>query len=250
MSVFSSFHSIAIGCLAALLGAGVGVWGHQAWMKRVARLKRRVPQRWPLVPRAVANTQERVAWLWMTRAFFDHAVMIKMPITRFTLPQTLEQGHQWYQLLSNAYCTFTVVDAGGRVIGCVDVASPLTNSKKSQILKQSLLDQCGIGYIVVDPTFLPETAEVRAEFLGVQAERHRAEHANGRAAVSAASDQLRASLHKQRQTRPSDRAPLSAESPSISKLPSELTTDDSHILHSWQNNSFLMPLDSRKAGLN
>lgn len=250
MSVFSSFDSIAVVCVAAMLGAGVGVWGQSVWLKRVARLTRRVPKRWPLVPRTVANTQERVAWRWMTHAFFDHSVMLKMPITRFTLPRSLEQGNRWYQLLSNAYCTFTVIDTSGRVIGCVDVASPLTNSKKNRILKQSLLDQCGISYIVVDPSFLPDAAEIRAEFLGVQAERQRAEHANDRAAVSAASDQLRASLHKQRQTRPSDHAPLSTDSALMSTLPAELASDDSHVPHGWQNNSFLMPVDSRRAGFN
>lgn len=249
MSIFTGTQSAMLGVLGTAIGAAAGFLLHAWWTRRVARMKRRIPKRWPLVARPVVSSQERLAWLWLTRTFFDHSVMIKMPVTRFTLPRTPEQGQHWYQLLSNAYCTFTVVDALGRVVGCVDVASPLRNFKRSQILKQSLLDQCGIGYVVIDTSHLPDAAEVRTEFLGERASQQRANNARNAREVSDASKQLRASLKRQRKTRNSDMAPLSEPNSRQSEFSSDLQGSDSHILHSWQGNSFLSPLDSRKAGL-
>ena len=250
MSIFTGTQSVMLGVLGTAIGTAAGFLLHAWWTRRVARMKRRIPKRWPLVARPVLSSQERLAWLWLTRAFFDHSVMIKMPVTRFTLPRTQEQGQHWYQLLSNAYCTFTVVDALGRVVGCVDVASPMRNSKRSQILKQSLLDHCGIGYVVIDTSYLPDAAEIRAEFLGERASQQRANNAKDAREVGAASEQLRASLQRQRETRRSDFSPLSRDSAGHSELKSALQGSDSHILHSWRGNSILFPLDSRKAELN
>lgn len=248
MSIFTGTQSPTLGMLGVIVGLAGGFLLHAWWTRRVARMKRRIPKHWPLVPRSVVNSQERLAWLWMSRTFFDHSVMIKMPVTRFTLPRTLKQGQHWYHLLSNAYCTFTVVDAFGRVVGCVDVSSPLRNFKRSQILKQSLLDQCGIGYVVLDTSHLPDAVEVRTGFLGERASQHRANNARGAREVNVASEQLRASLKRQRKTRHSDMAPLSGRA-GESEFSSDLHGSDSRILHSWHGNSFLSPLDSRKAGL-
>jgi hypothetical protein len=233
-----------------LMGVVSGLMLQAWWGHRVARMKRKIPKRWPLVPRVVTNTHERLAWIWVKAAFFDHAVMVKMPVTRFTLPRNQEQAQHWYQLLSNAYCTFTVVDGSGRVVGCIDVANPQRNSKRSQILKQSLLEQCGIGYRVIDADQPPEAQEIRIEFMGDMALQARASHKRTDSQVDVVSHQLRASLHRQRRTRHSDTAPLSEDSRLQSEFPSDHTDVDSHILHSWQGNSFLSPLDSRKAELN
>ena len=249
MSIFTGIQSLIAGVMVLTIGVTAGFLLHGWWARRLARMKRRIPKRWPLLPRAVTNSQERLAWLWMDRIFFDHFVMIKMPVTRFTLPRSQEQGQHWYQLLSNAYCTFTIVDALGRVVGCVDVASPLRNFKRSYILKQCLLAQCGIGYVVIDTRQLPDASEIRAEFLGEQASQHRAENARSAREINDASEQLRASLKRQRKTRHSDMAPLSEHHSGQSEFASDLQGGDSHILHSWQGNSFLSPLDSRKAGL-
>lgn len=249
MSTFTGTQSLIVAVLGMTIGVPSGILLHVWWTLRVARMKRRIPKHWPLVSRAVTNSQERLAWLWMSRTFFDHSVMIKMPVTRFTLPKSQEQGQQWYQLISNAYCTFTVVDAFGRVVGCVDLTSPLRNLKRSQILKQSLLDQCGIGYVVIDASHFPDATEIRAEFLGERASQHRANNARSAREVNVASEQLRASLKRQRKTRHSDVAPLSDHNAGQSEFSSDLHGSDSHILHSWQGNSFLSPLDSRRAAL-
>ncbi|UUZ75195.1 DUF2726 domain-containing protein [Polaromonas sp. P1(28)-13] len=128
--------------------------------------RRRIPRHWPLSQRLVANSEERKVWGWLAPAFSEHSVMIKMPVTRFTLPITKKHGQHWYELLSALYCTFTVVTADGQVIGCVDVSGQLRLAKKNRILKETLLNQCGIAYIAVDSTHLPSVQDIRTEFLG------------------------------------------------------------------------------------
>lgn len=50
--------------------------------------------------------------------------MVKLPVTRFTMPQVREESQHWFQMLSGVYCTFTVCNVEGQVIGCVDVPGP------------------------------------------------------------------------------------------------------------------------------
>ena len=249
MSIGLSVQSFVVGAVCMALAVAIALLVAEQRARKATRLKRKIPLRWPLSPRTIANTRERIVWVWMCQTFDDHAVMVKMPVTRFMFPTTPEQGQTWYQLLTNAYCTFTVVDAGGRVIGCVDVTDPSTYDKRSQNLKRSLLSTCGIGYAVVDSTFLPEGAKIRAEFIGAQDQHRRSSATRRTAAATEASDQLRSSLHKQRQTRTTGPAPLSSDADSESELPSHLSTGSGQLGYSWQKNSFLMPIDSRKIDL-
>ena len=109
--------------LAALvpLLMALGAWLHRAWQARAARMQRRIPTHWPLSTRALTNSEEARVWHWLSRSFYDHHIMVKLPVTRFTLPRDREQGMHWYRLLGSVYCTFTICKADGRVVGCLDV---------------------------------------------------------------------------------------------------------------------------------
>ena len=89
----------------------------------------------------MASSAECVVWHWLNRVFFDHHIMIKIPVTRFTLPSGKENGAHWYQLLSGVYCTFTVCASDGHVVGCVDVLGPNGISRSNRQLKVTLLSQ-------------------------------------------------------------------------------------------------------------
>ena len=251
MSIGYNFQSFIFGVGGIVVVAAVAFAFMVAEQKaaKAAGRKHKIPVKWPMSPRRIANTQERIVWGWMRQTFDDHAVMVKMPVTRFMFPNTPEQGQLWYRMLSNAYCTFTVVDAGGQVIGCVDIANALANDIQSQNLKRSLLSACGLRYVVVDPRLLPDSAKVRAEFIGAHDHHRRSAAGAGPVAANKASEQLRASLHRLRQTRPTGPAPLSADAYLDSELPSHLSTGSGQVGYSWQKNSFLMPLDSRKIEL-
>lgn len=249
MSTYSGGVWLAVATIGLLISALLGGLIHSWWQRRAARQRRRMPKRWPLSPRAVANSEERKVWRWLAGAFYDHSIMIKMPVTRFTLPRTKDHGLHWYELLSSVYCTFTVVGVDGRVIGCVDVPNPRRIAKRNQILKETLLHQCGIAYLIVESVRLPSLQDIRSEFLGEMASMAR-EHDRDEAAIKAASNSLRASLMHQRLTRASDRAPLSADSGhSRSRDSSGHSGLASQFPAGWTENSFIMPLDSRKAEL-
>jgi len=243
MDKYTGGLSIGLALLASLvLGAVFHAW----WLRRQAHERRRIPKRWPLSPRALANSRERQVWRWLTRAFFGHHVMIKIPVTRFTMPRNKEQGLHWYELLTGVYCTFTVCRPDGNVIGCVDVPGRLGLAEKNQRLKRKLLSQCGIAYTVVEPDKLPTLSEIRTEFLGEMAsmsmDRERDE-----SAMSAARVSLREALVRQRQTRNSDLSPLS---PTPDTGSGGLHSSDFTALSGeFQPNSFLTPLDSREADL-
>lgn len=238
MASYPFWHILVFGIVAAA-GMLVGAVLHATLQRRLARRRRRIPKQWPLSPRLLASTQERYLWRWMSRAFHDHHVMVKLPVTRFTLPRSRDQGLHWYQLLSGLYCTFTIVDAAGRVWGCLDPSKRTGSRRQNQLLKKSLLNQCGIVYLVLDPENLPAVTELRKAVLGEAAEMT-GDRQHDEAAIAMARHNLRASLQKNREVRESAPAPLSPTS----------GFNDSQSTSLWQSNSFLTPLDSRKGDLN
>lgn len=244
MDRYTGWLMVGVAMLASsMLGAVAYAW----WRQKKEQAKRRIPRKWPLAVRTMVNSRERHAWHWLAHAFMDHHVMIKLPVTRFTIPQVKEQGQHWFHILSGVYCTFTVCTADGSVIGCVDVPGPHGFSLSNQTLKHTLLSQCDVRYWVVDPDNLPDTSAIRAAFLGEQTvlkedlERMRTE-----AEFNETRANLQAALLRHRHHAHSDFAKLDA---ALSSDPHSHEAYDSHLSTSWQQNSFVAPLDSRSAEL-
>jgi len=236
-----------IGAAALLLGAAAGVWGYAAHQRRKEQAKRRIPRKWPLAVRALVNSREKLVWRWLMRVFVDHHVLVKLPVTRFTMPQVREEGPHWFQLLSGVYCTFTVCTPEGHVIGCVDVPGPRGLSLSNQTLKHTLLTQCNIRYWVVDPENLPHTTSIRAAFLGEQAViQENLERMRSAAQFNQSRANLKAALSRQRHAHPSDFGRLDSvvvtDAPGHEALDSQLSTG-------WRHDSFVAPLDSRAGEL-
>ncbi|MBU4520417.1 MAG: DUF2726 domain-containing protein [Gammaproteobacteria bacterium] len=234
--------------LLAVLAPALLVLGavlHRYWEARQAKARRRIPKHWPLSARSITNSEEARVWHWLARAFYDHHIMIKLPVTRFTLPRDKENGMDWYKLLGGVYCTFTICKSDGRVVGCLDVPGRNALPRSTRLLKHSLLTQCGLPYWVVRSSALPTVSEIRAEFLGetptAQSMREREQEER---AMIAAQNNLRSALTRQRGNRQSDFSPLST-------WPSSTSGDSraSELGSQWQENSFLIPLDSRKGEL-
>lgn len=201
--------------------------------------KRRLPTQWPLNPRPLANTHERHVWQWLQTVFPEHHVMIKLPVTRFTMPRQPGEGSEWFNVLSGAYCSFTLCDQQGRVIGCVDVLGPRGLSRGNRQLKQTLLAQCGIGYWVLSAESLPHPQALRAEFLGSAAIDSRPPRHSQRAELETARHQLHEALGRNR----SHRHHRSRETPA------DEAGHDAHAATWQQADSFLGSLDSRRAPL-
>ena len=242
--------ALAIAGLIAAFAAGAFA---AAWLaRRTARQRRQAPKQWPLSPRPIINSEERKVWRWLELAFVDYSVMVKLPVTRFSIPNSSEQGVRWYELLTSLYCTFTVVRADGRVMGCVDLPSRGGRPSKAQRMKASMLAQCGIGYFILQQGSEPTVAQLRFKFLGEMASAM-PQGTYQAAAIQAASSSLRSSITRSRQIRQTDSgpAPLTPSSPAPLMGPD---SDYSGVASSgfsgqWQDNSFIMPLDSRKAAL-
>lgn len=200
--------------------------------------KRRIPRHWPLHSRPLVNSEELRLWRWLMETFDDHHVMIKVPVTRFTRPNPSENGLYWYGLLKNTTCTFTVISADGNVIGCVDVPKPTGLSLKSRNLKHNLLAQCGITYMVVNPSRLPDPAEIRNEFLGEAAAKSR----DVKREEAAVARNLRKTLGQQREMRPRKDSPEYKDS-TMSGMPTGW--GDSYLIQANSRPAVLRHADGR-----
>lgn len=238
---------IVAGLMAA--SGALGAYGYAAHLKKEDLAKRRIPRKWPLTVRALVNSRERLVWRWMLRAFQDHHVMVKLPVTRFTMPQVREEGQHWFQILGGVYCTFTICNAEGQVVGCVDVPGPRGLSLSNQTLKHTLLSQCNIRYWVVDPEHLPSLSTIRAAFLGEQAVlKEELERVRTETEFNQTRANLKAALSRQRGNQPT--------ASEFARLDALFTADphsheayESQLSTTWKNDSFVAPLDSRSSEL-
>ena len=156
--------------LGIVFGVCLGAFLHWGWVRRQASGKLRLPARWLLNARALVTPEEQEVWQWLRTAFSDHAVMVKVPVMRFTIPSTRNRpenkDQHWHQLLEGVYCTFVVCTLGGKVVGCVDVPGKRGLPRAQREMKEGLLLECGIGYTTVRSNSLPSGAAMRTAFLG------------------------------------------------------------------------------------
>jgi hypothetical protein len=219
------------------IGAGLLFWHN----RNLAHARRRVPKKWPLAVRPLVNSSEKRVWLWLGKAMFDQQVLVKLPVTRFTAPSNPKDAAHWFELLNSVYCTFTVCDVEGQVVGCVDVAGFL-RSRSNQMLKHSVLSQCGLRYCVVDSTKLPHPTKFRFEFLGEEAAR-RTEDAVLDARFKDVKSKLQAALERQRNMKRKSAGQIGSAALAAQEF------QESCLNSGWEQNSFVTPLDSRVAAL-
>lgn len=178
-TAFAAALSLLIG-----LALGAAFWSWRLRTKGSGRLP--LPERWPLRARAVVNGNEKEVWHALRSIFHDHVVMVKVPVLRFTKlhdAQSAESSRgagakgqaksdvrlkndQWMEMLNGVHTTFTVCTLEGKVVGCVDVPGKLEMTKANRQLKEALLQDCNIAYVVVNAFDLPDAARMRGLFLG------------------------------------------------------------------------------------
>ncbi|RYX95913.1 MAG: DUF2726 domain-containing protein [Comamonadaceae bacterium] len=158
----------ALVLIGLLVGAVGAVLLYAWWLRRRSAARLMVPASWPLAARNVVNDEEREVLRWLYVTFHDHLVLVKVSVLRFTAPKRGESDEdgRWQSLLNSVYCTFTIATRDGKVVGCLDVSGKRTVSRAKRELKESLLADCGIGYVVLSSRELPKASAVRAAFLG------------------------------------------------------------------------------------
>ena len=176
---------IIVSVLSLLVGMLSGAWLWAVWLGRRKAGNKPVlplPGFWPLRGRTILGIHEMDVWHSLRDVFHDHAVMVKIPILRFTqlveLPMSrLESSaatqndrqlktDQWMDMLGGLYATFTICTLEGKVVGCVDVFGKQEGSKASRELKEALLLDCGIAYTVTSAFNVPTASALRELFLG------------------------------------------------------------------------------------
>jgi hypothetical protein len=218
-------------CLVVL--AGVATW---VWRQRPEETPRpHIPKVWPLLPRLLVNSKERQIWTWLSKVMPEQQIMIKLPVTRFTIPAEREGAEHWYNLLNRVYCTFTLCNLAGEVIGCVDVPGSAGLSMSNQTLKYGLLTQCGIPYWVVEPDNLPHKNQIRAAFLGEQTVPPEPPAAS-ETRMKDVAEHLQAAVSRPRKNR---------DTPDGQVVEAGITDAEIPLGEDWENNSFMAPLDSR-----
>ena len=182
--ILSQWSVVASG-LGLLVGMLLGAW-LWAWLldrrKAASKLALPLPGLWPLKRRPIFNSHEQEVWQSLRSIFHDHAVMVKIPILRFTqlrepkvssLQATAGaadngrlNSEQWLEMLGGLYTTFTVCTMDGKVVGCMDVIGKPEGSKARCALKETLLLDCGIPYAVASAFKVPDALVLRELFLG------------------------------------------------------------------------------------
>lgn len=154
--------------LATALGAAAGAVLTAWWWRKKIDKPLVLSGKLPLDARGLVTTEEHEVWGWLRQTFHDHVVMVKIPVSRFTLPRKDEQHNnlQWLDLLNSIYTTFAVCTTDGRVVGCIDVPGKRGLSMDKREQKEDLLSDCGIAYTVVRSSRLPTSNAMRAAFLG------------------------------------------------------------------------------------
>lgn len=172
--MLSSFVSTLI--VTAVLGTFFGAASCRYWLDRNARQKKRIPAKWQLRTRPLFSDTERTVWRWLRQVFFDHQLLMKVPVIRFLYPQSASQGQHSHELLKGIYCSFTVCAADGTVVGCIDVPGASGLKASHRDMKQKLFDECGIAYAVLSANNLPTLEALRTTFLGALASVNHAHH--------------------------------------------------------------------------
>ena len=152
--------------LAIMAGIVLGAVCYRAWLTRKALNKRRIPGQWRLRARPVFTGVERTVWHWLEQVFFDHHVLVKLPVLRFLSPRSATQGQESHELLKGVYCSFTICASDGSVVGCVDVPGSMGLKASHRDVKKSLFEECDMAYAVLNPNQLPTLEALRAAFLG------------------------------------------------------------------------------------
>ena len=149
----------------ALLGAGL----RALWLRNRQAVEPLAPNKWPLAARSLLTGEERKVLQWLTAAFHDHIVMVKVSVLRYTVPTPKGENHETRRrqdILNGVHCTYTVCTPQGLVVGCVDLPGKRGLSQAQRAFKEKLLADCGIAYTVVLLTDLPKGTSMRAAFLG------------------------------------------------------------------------------------
>jgi hypothetical protein len=142
--------------LALLAGAGL-LWLIHGRTPKAGSL----PTEWTLTSRPVFSAEERRVYRQLREALPHHILLSKLPLVRFCQPTDPQEVRYWYQLLGAIHVAFAICSTNGRVLAAIDVEGGRTPSRRSQMIKQSVLAACRVRYLRCSMDHLPSIPELQ-----------------------------------------------------------------------------------------
>lgn len=143
----------------ALLAAAVAL---VLWLRKNRKADNQpLPTEWALSPRPVFNADERRLYRQLREALPQHVVLAKLPLVRFCQPLDPRRVRYWYDLLAGSHVAFAVCSSSGRVLAAVDIETERSSSRRTQVIKRSVLEACRVRYVSCAPGELPSVAELQ-----------------------------------------------------------------------------------------
>ncbi len=178
---------IVIAFFMCLLSMGIGALAYERWVGRVISVRKKSAQRHPLRRKPLVTKDELQVWHWLQDVFADQQVMLKLPLTSFAEPNSLEGDAHWVALLGPVNFSCVVADRTGTVLGCVDVLRTGELLQRKHAFKRELLGRAGIPYWAIENRVWPEASASREKFMAFipHAERKRRAGNTGSAPLSA-----------------------------------------------------------------
>lgn len=145
-----------------VLALGTGAAAGAVWQAGRVRASRRWPTSFPLTPRPLFTTHERLLFRELKAALPQHVVLAKLNLLRFCQATSERDARVWFDRLHTLNVTFAVCTPQGVVISVIDLDTPQRRrSERGQRLKEAVLESCRIRYLRCQPGQWP-----RAELLG------------------------------------------------------------------------------------
>lgn len=146
---------IVLVVVSVLLGAAISLW-----LTRRSRAEA-LPREWHLTLRPVFSSDERRMYRQLREAFPEHAILVKLPLTRFTQPSETDRAGYWYKLIGNLHVTFAISNLNGRVIAAIDIEGARGGSRRGTAIKTGVLNACRVRYLCFMVDDLPSLLEVQ-----------------------------------------------------------------------------------------
>lgn len=152
--------------ITALIGGTAVGW---AWRNQKTRTERRSwPRRWNLNARPLFNAHERALYRELRAALPQHVVLAKVSLLRFCQSADEVDAQDWYKRLQSLNVGLVVCTPNGSVITAIDIDHHLTHQglRRSQRLKEAVLEACRVRYIRSRPGQWPQPGLLAAWALG------------------------------------------------------------------------------------
>lgn len=154
------------GAVLSALAGGILLGG--AWQKyTIKAVRRRWPARWNLNARPLFNVHERALYRELRAALPNHVVLAKVSLLRFCQSADASDARAWYERLQALHVSLAVCTTNGVVISAIDIEqAPGKAIKRSQKLKEAVLEACRVRYVRCMPGQWPQAQLLAGWALG------------------------------------------------------------------------------------